>query len=301
MQEERTGMIEEAQDPEITVSEHLQRDKETPLPRQVFRKLTAIEIAEGALMADIGVIFQLLTKVLPVGGGIFRLLIPIIYTIIVLRRSFYVGCMSLVVTLFIAALISGPGASFFMLLECGAGLFMGLTMKYHMRHLAILFLGVTSGTLAFYILLILFDLITGIPLRGLALSVQLTYKSVIGLVGLIVSLVGLSNWWQHSILPPLNSLANLAFTYWWITFYIISWVFIMPVVIVVYYITNLFVRLLGYQVRPFPGGKLDDLVYWILRKLIKLIPKGSIGKHWLAQTLTREVRRLGIARQKLKT
>ncbi|HEX9134530.1 MAG TPA: hypothetical protein VF844_19755, partial [Ktedonobacteraceae bacterium] len=74
----------------------------------MFRRLTAIEIAEGALLADIAVIFQLLVKILPIGGGIFHLLIPIVFTVIVLRRSFYVGCMSLVATRFTSVLISGP-------------------------------------------------------------------------------------------------------------------------------------------------------------------------------------------------
>jgi hypothetical protein len=267
----------------------------------MFRRLTAIEIAEGALMADIGVIFQLLAKILPVGGGIFQLLIPIVFAIIVLRRTFYIGCMSLVVALLITALISGPGASFFMLLECGAGLFLGLTMKHRMGHLTILFLGITSGALTFYSLFVLISLLTGFPLSNLARSVQLTYKAAVAFAGIIASLVGLSNWWQHSVLPPLDSLANLAFTYWWVTFYIINWIFLIPVVIVVYYIANLFVRMLGYHVRPFPGGKIDDLLYWILRKLTRLIPKGSIGKHWIPRTLNREVRRLGIARQKPKT
>jgi predicted membrane protein DUF2232 len=267
----------------------------------MFRRLTAIEIAEGALMADIGVIFQLLVKILPVGGGIFHLLIPIVFAVIVLRRSFYVGCMSLVVALFITVLISGPGSSFFMLLECGAGLFLGLTMKHRMRHFVILFLGVTSGTITFYLLLIVLDFITGFPLSNLVLSVQLTYKAAVGLAGAIAALVGGSNWWQHTALPPLNSIANLAFSYWWITYYVINWVFLIPVVIVIYYFTNRFVRLLGYQVRPFPGGKIEDLLYWILRKLTRLIPKAGIGKHWIPRTLNREVRRLGLARQKSKT
>jgi hypothetical protein len=267
----------------------------------MFRRLSAIEIAEGALLADIGVIFQLLVKALPVGGGIFQILTPIVFAVIVLRRSFYVGCMSLVVALFMTGLISGPGGTFLILLECGAGLFLGLTMKYRTHHLAILFLGVTSGALIFYILIIIFDLLTGIPLSRLAFGVQQAYKAAVTFIGLIVPIFGLGYWWQHSLLPPLNTLANLAFTYWWITFYLISWVILIPVVIVVYYITNLFVRLLGYRVLPFPGGKIESLLYWIMRKLIRLIPKNGIGKHWIAQTLTREVRRLGIARQKPKS
>src|SRR5258708_19470770 len=103
----------------------------------MFRRLTAIEIAEGALMADIGVIFQLLVKILPVGGGIFQLLIPIVFAVIVLRRSFYVGCMSLVVALFITALISGPGSSFFILLNSAPVLFLAFTMKHLILHFVI--------------------------------------------------------------------------------------------------------------------------------------------------------------------
>jgi hypothetical protein len=266
----------------------------------MFRRLTAIEIAEGALLADIAVIFHLLVKILPIGGGIFQLLIPIVFTIIVLRCSFYVGCMSLVVTLFISSLISGPGASFFLLLECGAGLFLGLAMKHRMGHLVILFLGVTSGTLAFYLLFILFDLLTGFSLSTLTLSVRASFNGLIALLGLIASGIGLGAWWHQTAFPALNSFATIIFTYWWLSFYLISWIFLIPVVIVVYYITNLFVRLLGYQVRPFPGGKIDDLLYWILRSLTRLIPKEGIGKHWIAKTLNREVRRLGIARQKSK-
>ncbi len=267
----------------------------------MFRRLTAIEIAEGALLADIAVIFHLLVKILPIGGGIFQLLIPIVFTVIVLRHSFYVGCMSLVVTLFTSVLISGPGASFFLLLEGGAGLFLGLTMKHRMGHLLILFLGVTSGTLAFYILIILFGLLTGFSLSELIVSVRALFDGLIAILGLIASIIGLGTWWHQGALPAINSFAALIFTYWWLSFYILNWIFLIPVVIVVYYITNLFIRLLGYQVKPFPGGKIEDVFYWILRRLTKLIPKKGIGKHWTAKTLNREVRRLGIARQKSKT
>src|SRR5205823_12666537 len=87
----------------------------------MFRKLTAIEIAEGALLADIGIIFQLLAIYIPIGKGIFHVLTPIVFAIIVLRRGFYVGTMSLVVALFVISIFRGPGAFFLMLLECGAG------------------------------------------------------------------------------------------------------------------------------------------------------------------------------------
>jgi len=65
------------------------------------RKLSAIEIAEGALLADIAVIFQLLSLYLPIGKSFLRILIPIVITIIVLRRRLYVGMMGLRVALFL--------------------------------------------------------------------------------------------------------------------------------------------------------------------------------------------------------
>src|SRR5947209_6157145 len=112
------------------------------------RKLSAIEIAEGALLADIAVIFQLLSLYLPIGKSFLRILIPIVFTIIVLRRRLYVGIMGLCVALFIVGIMTGPNYLVTMLLEGIGGLFLGVTMKYRLRHFIILFVGVTCGALA---------------------------------------------------------------------------------------------------------------------------------------------------------
>lgn len=267
----------------------------------MFRRLTAIEIAEGALLADIGVIFQLLALYLPIGKSIFQILSPIVFTIIVLRRDFYVGVLSLCVALFTIGIISGPGAWPLMLLECGAGLFLGLTMKHRMGHLWIILLGTTSGALASYILLIIGDLLTGIPLTDLVKSLQNTFAQLIALLGALVGSVGLGHWWQFHLLPVVNGIAQLTFQHWVIGFYIISWIALFPVVIVVYYITNLLARLLGYKIRPFAGTIFEGLAYKVLRALMKLIPpRSKIGQHWFVQNMRKEVRRLGIARQKAK-
>src|SRR5579863_2612144 len=257
----------------------------------MFRRLTAIEIAEGALLADIGVIFQLLALYLPIGKTIFQLLSPIVFAIIVLRRDFYVGIMSLCVALFTIGIMSGPGALPFMLLECGAGLFLGLTMKHRTRDFFIIFVGTTSGALAFYLLVVLADFLTGIPLTDIIKSLHGTYIAFINLVGVIAASAGLGRWWQHSLLPVVNTIAQLGFTYWWEAYYIVNWLLILPIVIVVYYITNLLVRMLGYKVRPFPGGMIERFLYWILQTLAQLIPeRGRIGKHWMARALRKEVR-----------
>ena len=267
----------------------------------MFRRVTAIEIAEGALLADIGVIFQLLALYLPIGKSIFQLLSPIVFAIIVLRRDFYVGVMSLCVAVFTIGIMSGPGAWPNMLLQCGAGLFLGLTMKHRMNHFWIIVLGTTCGALAFYFLLILADILAGIPLSDLIRGLHATFNDAINLVGVVAASIGLGRFWHNDLLPLVNAMAQLAFTYWWLAFYLISWVVLLPVVIVVYYVTNFITRLLGYKVRPFPSGFIERFLYWILRSLARLIPEhGRIGRHWMTRNLRREVRRLGIARQKAK-
>jgi hypothetical protein len=277
------------------VTDDLEKDRKTCM----FRKLTAIEIAEGALLADIGIVFQLLALYLPIGKSIFQLLTPIVFTIIVLRRDFYVGLMSLVVALFTVGIISGPGKLPLMLLEAGAGLFLGLVMKYRRGDLFVIVVGTTSGSFAFYALALLSDLVLGIPLSDIVKGLQLTFSHGTALLGLVASSIGLGSFWQHSFLPPLNAFATWAFTYWWLSYYLLSWLFMLPVVIVVFYVTNLFVRMLGYDVKPFPSGWLDALQYWFLRTFVSLIPR--IGKGWLAQSLRKEVRRIGIARQRAKS
>ena len=267
----------------------------------MFRRLTTIEIAEGALLADIGVIFQLLALYLPIGKSIFQILTPIVFAMIVLRRDFYVGIMSLCVAVFTIGIMSGPAALPLMLLECGAGLFLGLTMKHRMGHFWIIILGTTSGALAFYLLLIVTDLLAGIPLSDLVRGLHATFNAAVHLASALAASVGLGHWWQSNLLPLVNAIAQVAFTYWVIGFYVITWIVLLPVVIAVYYATNLFTRLLGYKVRPFPGGIIERFLYWTLRTLTRLIPeRGRIGQHWIAQNLRKEVRRLGIARQKAK-
>ncbi len=267
----------------------------------MFRRLTAIEIAEGALLADIGVIFQLLALYLPIGKSIFEILSPIVFAIIVLRRGFYVGVMSLCVAVFTIGIMSGPAAWPAMLLQCGAGLFLGLTMRHRMSDFWIILLGTISGAFALYFLLILTDILAGIPLSDLIRSLHATFTNAINLIGVIAASIGLSHVWHSSLLPVVTAIAQVAFTYWWIAFYLVTWLITLPVVIVVYYVTNLITRLLGYKVRPFPSGIIERFLYWTLRALVGLIPaRGRIGRHWMARNLRKEVRRLGIARQKAK-
>ncbi len=256
----------------------------------MFRRLSAIEIAEGALLADIAVIFQLLTLYLPVGGEVFRLLVFVVFAILVLRRGLYTGIMGFCTALFLVGVISGINFLPVMLLEGMGGLFLGVTMKRFWHHFPLLFVGITCGAAALFVLIFGTYVIFGFPIANLILSLHRTYGHIIAIVGQLSISFGLGSLWQHHVLPTVQAVANLAFTYWLATFYAIFWIGLCPVVIAIYYATNLLARLLGYEVRPFPGGRLQKLVRRLLRRLVGLVGKSPLGRYQVTRNILTQIR-----------
>jgi uncharacterized protein YybS (DUF2232 family) len=264
------------------------------------RKLNALEIAEGALLVDIAIVFQLLVFYLPVGGIFFSLLIPPIFTILILRRSFYTGVMALCVALFIIGLLTGLGSIQIMLLEVGAGIYLGLTMKRRWHYFPLILIGVTGSTILLTCLTLLNILLYGKAFfDSLIIGFRATYKLLFSLISFMASQVGLSNWW-NSVYPAARQFADLTLNYWLAALIIANWISLIPVVIIVYYITTFLVRLLGYDVRPFPDGRINTFVLWITRLLIRLALKLRLGNFWVTRALIKEFRRqnIGLGRQK---
>ncbi len=244
----------------------------------MFRNLKAVEIAEGALLADIAVLFQLMAIYLPIGGQVFRMLTFIVFTVLVLRRGLYVGIMGLCVAIFVVTIIVGTQSVLYLLLECMGGLFLGVTMKRRIPLLPLLLVGVTCGALAFYAMIVLTSFIFAIPLSTLVDVLHSTYNTLIVFINGLAAHAGLTAWWKHSMYPPIASLADMAFRYWILSFYIGLWVVLCPVVFIIYAFTNSFVRLLGYDVRPFPGGRLGRLMRRLNRRSIRMALKWGIIK-----------------------
>lgn len=256
----------------------------------MFRRLSAIEIAEGALLADITVIFHLITLYLPVGAEVFRFLVFVVFAILVLRRGLYTGIMGLCTALFLSGVISGINFLPVMLLEGMGGLFLGITMKHFWHHIPLLLVGITCGAAALWIVIFGTDFLLRIPVADLILSLHRTYTHAVTLMGLLSASVGLGSFWMHNVLPTVQTLANLAFTYWLAAFYVLFWLFLCPVVIAIYYTTNLLVRFLGYEVRPFPGGRLQKLLRSLVRKLVWLVGKSPLGKYQVTRNILIQIR-----------
>src|SRR6266567_3229203 len=252
-------------------------------------RLSAIEIAEGALLADIAVVFQLLSIYLPIGGGYPALMVPIPFAILVLRRGLYAGIMGFCVALFLIAVLTGPASAVLMGLEAGAGLFLGVTMRYRLPDFLLVLLGVTCCAFLVFGVILLANIVAGVPFTRMIISIHKSYLNGLIVLGFISTHVGLSGWWQHSAYPFLFSLTQVILTYWLLVVFLATWTVLWPVVIVVYFITNFFVRLLGYDVRPFPGGVIDRLFRSVLRLIIRLAIRLGLGNYWLTRSLIKDV------------
>lgn len=311
-------MIEDSPKTEITPLASFQALPKRALPAWRPRPLRALEIAEGALLADIGVIFQLLIKFLPVGGRILQLLVPVLFAVIVLRRGLYVGCMSLCVALFVVCIVMGPGGAPFLALEAGAGLFLGLMMRHRLSHVVTVVVGILGGGVALWGVLLFYTFVGGgasVLLRGM----HQTYASLTTLLGLLFGAVCLGGLWQSLLFPLLDRFVQWGFQHWLFFYYLLSCVVCIPLVLGVYFVVNFFLRLLGYRVRPFPGYHLEGwllaLAYGLLRLagwLLALVKwSGALisARYFSRQTprfvpvrwsalyhLKCEVRRLNIAR-----
>jgi uncharacterized protein YybS (DUF2232 family) len=234
------------------------------------RKLSPIDIAEGALLADIAVMFQLLSVYLPVFDAFFRLLIPVAFVVLVLRRGVYVAVMGLCVALFLVSVLTGVHFLVVTLLSCGAGLYLGAAMKYRLGHFSTLLLGVTTAAIIVGALTLLLLVLAGLPLIDIAHALRQNYDWFVAAAGFIASSIGLADWWAQTLYPAIDTVAQLALSHWLVLWFVAIWVFLWPVAAVVYYTTNVFARLLGYDVRPFPGLRIERLLYRIVRALLKI-------------------------------
>ena len=289
-------MIEDIQQTDVDVVERSRSSGKARTSGWRTRELSAIEIAEGALLADIGVIFQLLIKYLPVGGQVLELLVPVIFAVLVLRRGFYVGCMSLSVALFITCIVVGPGRVAFLLLGSGAGIFLGVCMRYRLNHFTIILVGIVCGGLALWALQSLLFFLGGGPAIAIR-TLHAIYAAFTNLFGSIFSSLNLGGWWQQVPLPVLNQISQWGFAHWPLFLLCICWLTCFPLVIGIYFVTNFFLRLLNYPVRPFPGYYLEGLFYWSVSGFFLLVPHSVLARRSsFPHRLKSQVRRLNIAR-----
>jgi hypothetical protein len=136
--------------------------------------------------------------------------------------------------------------------------------------LAVLVLGTTGGALAVCGLTVLLSLVAGVPLSIIVRQLDLAYQAGFALADLVAAWLGYSAWWRETAYPALAPIAQTTLEYWWLLYPAALWIFLSPVVILMYFTTNYSVRLLGYNVRAFPGSVIERRLARGARRLIGL-------------------------------
>ncbi len=219
----------------------------------MLRRLSPIEISEGALLADIAIVFQLLSLYLPFLDILFRILTPAIFAILVLRRGLYIGLMGVAVTLFATGVMTGFHIIVPMAFACGAGLYLGVAMRRRLPSLVIILAGTTLAAIGTYALVFALTFLAGIPINDLFVALHKSYALAVSAVDFLAGVVGLSTLWRNDIYPALDQAVSFAFTYGLAFYFAVLWTVLLPIVVVIYGLTNSLLRLLGYDVAPFPG------------------------------------------------
>jgi hypothetical protein len=243
----------------------------------MFRNLKTIEIVEGALLADIAVVAQLIAVYLPFIGDVFRSLIFLAFAILVLRRGLYPALFGLGTALFLIVVLMGPAALPLLLIECVGGLYLGTTMRLRVPPLIILVIGVLCGALSLCLLITLILFLSGRSMDGIRQIIEQFDHAVGQISAWLFAKVGLAAWWQQNLAPPWQALTNWMISYWWLAIYILACGFMVPVVAAIYTFTNLFVRLLGHQVYPFPGKRVERLITGTIRGSLKTLSRLTGG------------------------
>ncbi|GHO42941.1 DUF2232 domain-containing protein [Ktedonospora formicarum] len=256
----------------------------------MFRNLRTIEIAEGALLADIAVIAQLAVMYLPFVGDVFRSLIFLAFSILVLRRGLYAALFGLGVALFLIIVLMGPTALPLTFLECVGGLFLGVTMRLRFPPFLLLLIGVLCGAIGLYGLLLLVPLLAGRSLDTVARTID-QFNAVLGQVTVVVvARFGIIGWWHSNVEASALALGVWFRTYWWFALYLIICLILTPFVTIIYAFTNIVVRQLGYDVLPFPGRRLERVVRKIVRSVIGILL--GVVKRWRVWRRHRGMRNL---------
>jgi hypothetical protein len=147
-----------------------------------------------------------------------------------------------------------------------------------LRHSLLLLLAFTFGALTFYCFTFIALLVAGTSFADFVQVLRQVYQGVIASVDVIALKAGLSGIWKQEILPQMTQFSEWGFTNWWLAYYLALWFGMAMPITGIYTVTNFFVRLLGYDVRPFPDGKLNKLLYRIRRRIIKASVKRRLIK-----------------------
>jgi uncharacterized protein YybS (DUF2232 family) len=261
-------------EPPIISSDHSPQAK---LPKAAAPWVDALSLAEGALLADVAVLVDLVRVYLPVVGVVFAPLLPTPFALLVLRRGVKPTLLAVAVAVLLMSLMVGPHYGWRIGISGLAGLALGSAMKKRIRPALVVTIGMVGTTLAINAFFFVSLWALAVPVKDLIAELLNLFHTANGVVAFVAGHVGLAGWWQH-IVPSLLALETWLAVHWPLMAFVLLFCWAVATVVVHYAITNWFMRLFGFAVRPFPSARFERLarrVLWMARRLRRRKQSGS--------------------------
>jgi hypothetical protein len=255
-------------------------------PRQ--HGLQALELAEGGLLADVGVVLDLAAIYLPLVGPLLTPMVPTPFAILMLRRGPRTTLLAGVVAGFLVSVLAGPHFGWRMALQAGIGLLLGWAMRRRIRWPVVLALGTVTLATVTLVSALLAVVVTGLPVADLVQALRNGINSFAFLCASAAQLLGLHAQWL-ALWPGYLAAAALALRWWPLLLYVYILVGALPMVGLYFSVATGAARVLGHEVAPFPPAWSVRLVRWAWRLL--LLP---------ARLLARGLRAPGAAASRLR-
>jgi hypothetical protein len=210
-----------------------------------------VGLAEGGLLADVGVVLDLASIYLPIVGTVLEPAIPTPFVILTLRRGPRATLLAGAVAMFLVTVIAGPHFGWRMGLRALVGLLIGVMMKRRMRAPLVLAAGTLLVTLAAFAATFAVILFAGLPAHDIVDELRNGLNSGAWVLATGASLLGWEGDWL-TVRPILVGAGLFALRFWPLLLFLYLAALAAPIVTLYFAVANGVARVLGYDVRPFP-------------------------------------------------
>ena len=222
-------------------------------------RFDALGLAEGSLLADVGIVLDLATIYLPLIGTVLAPTVPTPFAVLMLRRGSKVTLLAAAVASFLVGVLSGPHFGWRMGLEALIGMLMGYAMRNRWRWPFVLAAGTIIVATVTFAAAIGVIFVTGLPIHDIVQELRNGLAAAAWAVATGASLIGGEAQWL-ALRPLLVSIGLVALRLWPLLLYAYVAAAALPTVAVYYAIANSTARILGEDTLAFPP-------HWVMRLL----------------------------------
>lgn len=241
--------------------------------------LDAAALAEGGLLADVGIVLDLAAIYLPLIGAVLEPAIPTPFAILMLRRGAKATLLAAAVMTFLVTVIAGPHFGWRAGLRALVGLLLGWCMRRRLRAPVVIGAGVAVVTTAAVAAAFALIAATGLPIKDITDELRNGLGSAAWVLATGASLLGRDADWL-SVRPVLVAIGLLALRFWPVLLYLYVALFSLPVVMLYYAVANGAARVLGHDVRVFPPHWVVELMRYSLMVLFAPIVYPLCALRW---------------------